>query len=930
VLLDREAEREVVTAFLDAVADRPSLLELDGPPGSGKTTLWRYVVGEARSRSFRVLSSQPTEAERDLPFVALTDLLEPVLEQILPALAEPERRALAVVMLLAEPEERPPDLRAVSMAVLHGLRVLARSVPLVLAVDDEACLDRSSQRVLAYVVRRLVEERIGVLTVVRGTGPSILQAQRSDPGAGRRLTLGPLAVDSTSELLHREVDPRLPAPLIRELHDQAGGNPLFALEIARAVVAEGASSRPGNPLAVPPTLRELLRDRLASLTPPAREIVVLVGSMRRPTPGEVCAAAEDQELADVGLGQAVEAGVVESAEGRLRLLNPVLGSILYEDLTPEARRGLHGRVAQAVSDPDERARHRALSVEGPDPAVAIDLDVAADRCFRRGAPDAAARLQELALDRTPADDLAGRRARAVRAGEWHFLAGEPARTDTLFREALDASPTGPLRADALRRLGWLAYHQGASEEAADLFARALDEAGEDDGLRAVIERDLAFAGLRYGDLEEAARHARAALDLAERLGDDEGLAEALTAVGLSEAVLGRAIRSDVLQRAVDLEEWAAARRASPRPSRTPGLLLSWTEDLEAGRTRLETLLDRTLERGDESSVPIVLHHLSDLELRAGNWALAAEHARRGYEAAVTTGQRPIESLLLYSRAAVSAHRGQVEDARSLATDGAALADGIDATIARLMNRSVLGFLELSLGNPAEAHRELGPVVEQIIAMRLAEPTVISMIPDEIAALTALGDLEAAESLVSELERRGRSVRREWAAAVTARARGVLASVRGDAVTAVVLIERAMTHHRKLAEPFELGRTMLSLGAVQRRARQKAPARESLQRALDLFSELGARLWIDLTRAQLDRAGFRPAGPFDLTETEEQIADLVSKGMTNVEAAKALFVSDRTIEANLSRIYRKLGVRSRTELAVAWADRSAMDAGRREG
>jgi DNA-binding NarL/FixJ family response regulator len=136
----------------------------------------------------------------------------------------------------------------------------------------------------------------------------------------------------------------------------------------------------------------------------------------------------------------------------------------------------------------------------------------------------------------------------------------------------------------------------------------------------------------------------------------------------------------------------------------------------------------------------------------------------------------------------------------------------------------------------------------------------------------------------------------------------------------MFVERALTHHRKLAEPFELARTLLSLGAVQRRARQKATARESLQRAMDLFTELDARLWVDQTRSQLDRSGFRPAGPFDLTETEEQIAELVARGMTNMEAGKALFVTDRTIEANLSKIYRKLGVRSRTELAVAWGER----------
>jgi DNA-binding CsgD family transcriptional regulator len=229
-------------------------------------------------------------------------------------------------------------------------------------------------------------------------------------------------------------------------------------------------------------------------------------------------------------------------------------------------------------------------------------------------------------------------------------------------------------------------------------------------------------------------------------------------------------------------------------------------------------------------------------------------------------------------------------------------------------------VELSQDHHSEAHRYLAKAIELKEAMSVQEPAYFRIVPDEVEVLVALGRLDEADALLVPLEEKGRKLHRAWAMATAARCRALLTAARGDLPAALKAADVAVREHDGLPLPFERGRTLLVKGAIQRRAKRKREARETLTQALDIFEGLGARLWAEKARAELARIGGRAPAPLDLTPTEGRVAELVAAGGTNREVADALFVSVHTIEANLKRIYRKLGIRSRTELAARFRSR----------
>jgi DNA-binding CsgD family transcriptional regulator len=285
------------------------------------------------------------------------------------------------------------------------------------------------------------------------------------------------------------------------------------------------------------------------------------------------------------------------------------------------------------------------------------------------------------------------------------------------------------------------------------------------------------------------------------------------------------------------------------------------------------------------------------------------------ETVIGSGQTATQShVVLFNQALAAAHLGRIDDARSWATEGLRLALVNDDLFNANWNRAVLGFLELSLSNFEQVHEHLEPAVRFLEQMRSAEPAIIPCVPDEVEALVALGRVDEAVPLVDHLEEQGRALDRAWALAAGARCRGLIAAARGDLEAALVALDRALDEHERVGQPFERARSLLICGRIQRRMKQKRSARASLEEARDVFSELGASLWDDLAASELTRIGGRPPTPLELTETERKVARLVAQGKTNREVADALFVSQSTVQANLKRIYAKLGVRSRTELA----------------
>jgi DNA-binding CsgD family transcriptional regulator len=638
-------------------------------------------------------------------------------------------------------------------------------------------------------------------------------------------------------------------------------------------------------------------------------------------------AAARPNRASAGIRRAEKAGILQRAGGRIGFTHPLLGSTVYTAATPEARRSAHCRLADLVADPEERARHLALAVSGPDLPVAEALEEAGRHARGRGAPDAAAELLELARKLTPPGDSAGFLRRSVEAAEYHFDAGDATRATALLEEAIAIVRPGRDRGRILFRLAsisWLDMRrvQGLSKQ-------ALDEVGDDAALQAAILEHLAWVGIYRGDLAVAAEHASASRRWARRIADPAIRADSLSTFAMVEFLLGRPAQ-DLMSEAEELEDLAM--REGPGSQTTVftasrtchGLQLLWAGELDAAREVLHQELTVYERLGRYVVRDELLCYLAEVECRAGNWDVAARHAQEAYEIDVDSGRVLGQGHMLFPKALVAALKGDAGTARSDAEEGLRRCLRNEDALDACCNQAVLGFLELSLGNPAAAIERLEPVLAFLDELGSPEPGIIPCVPDAIEALVSLGRLDEADRLLDRLERQGRAQDRPWAIATAARARGLLTAARGDLPAARSTLEQALLEHRRVPQPFELARTLLVKGEVERRAKQKRAARSALEQALGIFQSLGAPSWAQRAQDDLARVGGTVPPSSELTPTEERIARLVGEGKKNREVAEALFISVKTVEANLSRIFHKLGVRSRTELTRRIA---ASEAGR---
>jgi ATP/maltotriose-dependent transcriptional regulator MalT len=314
--------------------------------------------------------------------------------------------------------------------------------------------------------------------------------------------------------------------------------------------------------------------------------------------------------------------------------------------------------------------------------------------------------------------------------------------------------------------------------------------------------------------------------------------------------------------------------------------------------------------GDEAHRGHVHSYLARVEIQAGRYELARRLAR---EALPQEPGQPL-AVALWVLATAEAYLGRVEDARAAAAESLRLLQQAGDRWVQLAVTGLLGFLELSLGNAAGAAGLLRPLWPAEKELGRREPALCQELPNAIHALLELGELEEARPLIDELEQCGRAVDNAWSLAQACRLRGLLAAAQGEVGTALAHFEAALHEHERLPVPFEHARTLLALGATLRRARRKAAARETLEQALATFEDLGAPLWVERAREELARISGRRSAGSELTETEQRIARLVAEGRSNKEVAAALYVTVRTVESNLTRIYAKLGIHSRTELA----------------
>jgi DNA-binding CsgD family transcriptional regulator/tetratricopeptide (TPR) repeat protein len=901
-----------------AAAGAPAAVAITGDAGIGKTVVWQHLL-QAVGRPSTVLSCRPAPAERPLAFSALDDLFGDVAEQVLPALPGPRRRAVELALLRDASIGTQPEPRGVARGMLDALRILSAEAPVIVAVDDARWLDRPSAGVLEFCFRRLRREPVTLLLTFRddiGGFPLGLDLALPPDRLGR-VRLGPVSLTAIGEIIRSRLGTVLPRSALTRLHEACGGNPFYALEYARALAGRPQVSLTNEPIPIPDSLSDLMRRHVRQLTPDVRQVGRLVSASADPRERLIRAACDDHE-SWAAIDQAVDAGLIERDGGVLRFTHPLLRSVLYSGMRLNERRQVHQRLGAVAEGIEEHAWHLALGASGPSEEIAGMLDRAAEHAAARGAPGEAATLTEQAAWLTPADRSESARERTVRAADYHFQAGDMTRSGDLINALLPAYPAGPPRASLLIRLATIYYHQSGWLLAEQTFGQAAREARDDPALSAHAEQELAFIRCVAGDFPAASALAKASLRSAERAADPSLVAHSLARVAAFEFLQGHGTWPDLLDRAEALDvvpgTGGLARLPRMDPSLTRGLLLKWCDRLDEARSRLADQYRNRIERGDEASLPFLLYHFGELECWAGNWDAAEEYSVEACRVADESRQRTMKPATLYSLALVRAHRGQVQQARELAGEALALCDSTGNVPVRSMVLSVLGFIETSLEDAAAAHGHLGRLAEAVAVAGLGEPGVVRYLPDEIEALAGLGELGLARSLTRQLGEKGRSLGRPWALATAARCHAHLAALEGDLEGARAAFEQALSRHERLPMPFELGRTLLVQGMTERRGGDQPTARAALGRALGIFTDLGAPLWAARASRELSTMT-TPAWADGLTCTERRVAALVTQGHTNREVASAMFVTENTVQTHLRHIFRKLGVRSRTELAA---------------
>jgi DNA-binding CsgD family transcriptional regulator/tetratricopeptide (TPR) repeat protein len=909
-IVGREEELERIAAFVDARLGTPAALIIQGHAGIGKTTLWRDAVRRLEAAGARVLRTTPAASEASLSLATLSDLLEPVYHLVRTDLPAPQRRALDVALALEEAGdvEQEGD-RLLSAATLGALRALSELTPVALAIDDLQWVDRESAAALTFALRRLRTERVVCVFGLRREADSSFDVAALGEIPVERLNVGPLSLGAIQRLLLSEVGVTLPRPAIGRLVETSGGNPFYALELARGL--DRAETVPRDePPALSRSLDDLIAGRLDVVSDPAHRLLGFLSLLPE---------ASSELLEELGvlevLDEVVRAGIVSVEDNVARFDHPLLAAGAYARLGPEERRGLHAALVSSLQDPVERARHLARSTISESSEVAADLTAAAMVAASRGLPAVAAELAGSAARFTPGSEASAALERRLLEARSLVHDGTYDDAAALLDEIIPCLPRGDERAEALFLR---ARVTGGIEPQRRLLHDALGET-DDDAIGVAANALLVRNYLYSGEVEDALVAARAADAQAKRTGEPLRIAAATTTRGLMEIWGTGAPDREVYELAQ-----ALARSGDELPAETysnPHTFLGaralYRYEVDEARAYYLVAAHTAEIAGEVDSLETFWWGLAQLEVRAGRYLNAWEYVQRMRESGDeyawrSLGVRWIEGVL-------ATYEGQIADAREALDDTLERAETGGNWFFVAYTRAALGFLELSVGDPRAAIVALEPVSDVPFVVR-GDPGQTGILPLAAEALVLTGDLERAAAVIDHLEARGRELEYPWCLASAARCRGLLLGEHGAFDAALESFDTALEAHEDVPAPFERARTVLALGSVQRRARRRREARETLEVAESTFRELGTPLWAAQARTELDRIGGRAPSRGELTPNELRIATLVSEGKTNKEVATALFVTDRTVESALTQIYRKLDVRSRTELTRKLADR----------
>ncbi|KLO31672.1 hypothetical protein ABW16_02300 [Mycolicibacter heraklionensis] len=917
-LAGRESEVRAISDFLARIADGPVGLLLEGEPGIGKTSLLVDATDQALARGFQVLAARGSPAEVSYAYSAVADLLSGVDDAALAQLPDIHRLALGRAQLGDVAAGPVTDERVVATAFLSVIQHLSAQEPVLLAIDDAQWLDRSSTAVISYAARRL-SGRAGMLATVRIGEPDSLDMQSRlqfrRPEALTRLRIRPLPLGGLHALIAARLGHTLPRPTITRIHDISGGNPFFALELA----ARTATGESDAIVDLPDTLSALVRGRIGDADDEESTVLLAAASTAAPTVELIAQGAGLTETRVVELLDSAASRAIVGLDGnRVRFTHPLFATGVYTGATPARRRAMHRRLADVIDQPEIKARHLALSATSGDQLTLSALDAAAESTSARGAPAVAAELIELAIKL--GGDTPQRR---IRAGELQFRAGSLVAARRHLQTSLQDTPPGVLRSMALMWLGAVRGYDDDTVGSAETMATAADEAGDNAALRLLCLLRMILPLAMLDRLGDAVARAQEAVALADQLGVPNLRSQALSILVFAKFARGLGEDREALRLALELEDPHGGATTWFRASGVAAMMPAYRGDLDLALTRMRALQQQLRVGGTEVDILWAAVRISMIALWAGRYPEADAAARDAVERAEQMDARLALVTAWTVQAAVAAYTGREVEARDAVAAAIATSGRIGAPLLAKEPSLILGFLEVSLKNYPAALAVLQPLLDGFRTAPSCDIQGGGYLPDAIEALTALGHLDDAEHLVETLEEHGTAHDWPWTLAVAARGRAQVLAARGELPAALEALDRAMTHHARLPMPFERARTQLLLGTVQRRRRRHPGATASLREALQTFEQLGAPLWAARAQAELRRIDQAQGDSTTLTASEQRVAALAADGMSNKQIAAQLFISAKTVEMNLSRIYRKLGIRSRAGLSAALA--SARDA-----
>ena len=901
-VVGRDSELAVLDGVLSGGTRGGAILMIGGA-GIGKTTLWDAGVAAARARGMLVLAARSSGSEAQLPFAGLIDLCERVGPDELSELAPPQRSALEVALLRAQPGREAVQDAAIALGLLSTVRSAAARAPVLIAVDDLQWLDQPSADLLAFVARRVGDADVRFLLARRPARRGALEQVLVNRGL-RRVSVGGLSLGAMRRLLFERLGLTLSRQLLSRIVEVTQGNPLFALEIGRSLF-HGGTPTVADEIPLPDAVEELFGARVARLPSATRRVLLAVSLSADPRVDRLAAVTDAGAIED-----AVEAEVVEIEGDRLRAAHPLLAAAAASHSRARERRELHLALATVAGEEQLRVLHLALATLRSDTELATRVAAAAEDACARGARAQAVVLARHALRLSPAD-APERPDRVLMLAEHLHEAGELHRLTALFEGEMASLPKGPLRARALLLLS------GASVSSLDdenhYLEQAVQECRDDRNVRADLLARMAD-NLAAGAISHLRKAESWALQAVRDATEPRVQRYALHALAWTRTLTGRPV-DDLCERSRAIQNPAA--HVSSAPERVAAQRLIWRGEPQRARALLNALSALADRRGELVSYSLLRLHLCELELRTGD----LDSASLLLEEWAESSDHDLQFRPQYHRcrALLAAERGDAEQAKRWATDAIERARATGCRWDELEARRARGMAALVEQRPDEAVEDLLAVWQHCEREGVLEPGVFPVAPELVEGLVELPDMATARAVTERLGQLAEQQDHPWARAAEKRCRAMvtLASGRHGVIAATFLLEAADDFER-LGLRFDAARCQLALGRALRRAKRWRDARRALEAAAAAFASLESTGWEDRARAELSRVGARRPRSDDaqLTPSERRVVELAVDGLANKQIASTLYVSVNTVEVHLVHAYAKLGVHSRTQLARA--------------